>query len=206
MINIIFDMDGTLIDSANAITQAVNEIRNELGLEALERSYIMNIVNTPNLDWAKILYGFNEFNHQSFKEGYEKYFLKHYKQSVVLFEGVKDVLEFCKNKNCYLAIATNAPQSSLNPILEKHEIMPYFHKILGVNFDIEPKPSPMMANLIKEQAWYEKSIFIGDSKKDEECALNAKMPYLQAKWYEEKSKENEFSNAKELIELIKNLM
>ncbi|EDP4619656.1 HAD family hydrolase, partial [Campylobacter jejuni] len=183
MINVFFDMDGTLIDSANAISCAVNEIRQDLNLAPLSREIIMQTINTPNIDWAKELYNIENFHHSNFKEGYEKYFVKHYEQSVVLFEGVKELLEFLKSKNCFLAIATNAPQSSLSNILKKHDIIPYFDKILGVSLGIEPKPHPMMLELLKSEAPYKTSVFIGDSQKDKECAKNANLPYFHAKWY-----------------------
>ena len=186
MINVFFDMDGTLIDSANAISCAVNEIRQDLNLAPLSREIIMQTINTPNIDWAKELYNI------------ENYFVKHYEQSVVLFEGVKELLEFLKSKNCFLAIATNALQSSLSSILKKHQIIPYFDKILGVSLGIEPKPHPMMLELLKSEAPYKTSVFIGDSQKDKECAKNANLPYFHAKWYQKDLKENEFSNASEL--------
>ena len=204
MINVFFDMDGTLIDSANAISAAVNEIRAELNLSPLEREKIMQIINTPQIDWAKELYEIKNFNHSSFKEGFEKYFIKHYQQSVVLFDGIMELLDFLKKQNCYLAIATNAPQSSLTRILEKHNILHYFDKILGVSVGIEPKPSPMMLNLLKEEAPYQTSLFIGDSAKDKEAAQNAKLTYYHAKWYAKDLKENEFSNAEELLNFLKN--
>ncbi|ELZ2120112.1 HAD family hydrolase, partial [Campylobacter coli] len=62
MINVFFDMDGTLIDSANAISCAVNEIRNELNLSPLSREKIMQTINTPNVDWAKELYSIDNFH------------------------------------------------------------------------------------------------------------------------------------------------
>ncbi len=198
MINVFFDMDGTLIDSANAISCAVNEIRAVSNLAPLSREIIMQTINTPNIDWAKELYNVENFHHCSFKEGYEKYFIKHYEQNAVLFEGVIEILNFLKSKNCFLAIATNAPQSSLSNILKKHQIMPYFDKILGVGFGIEPKPHPMMLELLKNEAPFSTSIFIGDSQKDKECAKNANLPYFHAKWYEKNLGENEFSNANEL--------
>lgn len=202
MINVFFDMDGTLIDSANAITCAINEIRKDLNLNALSRQTIMQTINTPNINWAKELYNIDSFHHSSFKEGYEKYFVKHYEQSVVLYDGIKELLQFLKDKNCFLAIATNAPQSSLANILKKHGIIPYFDKILGVSFDIKPKPHPMMLELLKNEAVYKTSLFIGDSQKDQECARNANLPYLHAKWYQKDLKENEFSNVDELKSLL----
>lgn len=103
-----------------------------------------------------------------------------------------------KEQNCFLAIATNAPQSSLSSILKKHEIIPYFDKILGVSLGIEPKPHPMMLDLLKSEAPHKISVFIGDSQKDRECAKNANVPYFHAKWYQKDLQENEFSNANEL--------
>lgn len=195
MINVIFDMDGTLINSANAISSAVNEIRADLKLAPLEPRFIMQTINTPGKDWARILYDISEFEHSSFKDGFERYFIKHYQQSVLLYDGVIEVLEFLKSKNCYLAIATNAPQSSLTQILSKHNILPFFSKVLGVSLGIEPKPHPMMLKLISEEAPFEKSVFVGDSDKDKQAAQNANMPYFHAK-------KGEFRNADELLDLL----
>ena len=206
MINVIFDMDGTLINSSNAICSAVNEIRQDLNLKTLEHKFIMQTINTPGKDWAKILYNIDNFEHSTFKEGFEKYFIKHYKQSVILYDGVLKVLEFLKDKNCFIAIATNAPQSSLSKVLEKHNILPYFDKALGVSFDIEPKPSPMMLKRIQAEAKFNKTIFVGDSAKDKLAAQNANIPYIHAKWGEDKCEKDEFTNADELIKLIQDFI
>ena len=211
MIAAIFDMDGTLINSANAICEAVNEIRQSRNLEPLPHAFITQTINTPGKDWAKILYNIENFSHSSFKEGFERYFIKHYEQSVLLYEGVLGVLQWLKSRGAYLAIATNAPQASLGAVLAKHGILPFFDKILGVSASIEPKPHPMMLNLIKDEAnavlaqkfgaqnlaknsakarefaqdfGAKNCIFVGDSLKDKEAAKNAKMPFLWAKWGE----------------------
>lgn len=206
MINVIFDMDGTLINSANAICAAVNEVRVSLNLKPLDNKFIIQTINTPGKDWAKILYNIDNFAHSSFKEGFEKYFIKHYQQSVVLFDGVLDILKWLKSKACYLAIATNAPQGSLGAILQKHGILPYFDKVLGISLGIEPKPHPMMLKLIQDEAKFERSIFVGDSAKDKGAAQNAKISYLQAKWHEDRANKNEFTNADELKNLLETFM
>lgn len=206
MINVIFDMDGTLINSANAICAAVNEVRESLNLKPLDNKFIIQTINTPGKDWAKILYNIDHFAHSSFKEGFEKYFIKHYQQSVVLYDGVLNILEWLKSKACYLAIATNAPQGSLGAVLQKHNILPYFDKILGVSLGIEPKPNPMMLRLIHDEARFDTSVFVGDSAKDKGAAQNANMPFLQAKWHEDKANKNEFTNASEFKNLLENFM
>ena len=223
MIAAIFDMDGTLINSANAICEAVNEIRQSRILEPLPHAFITQTINTPGKDWAKILYNIENFSHSSFKEGFERYFIKHYEQSVLLYEGVLGVLQWLKSRGAYLAIATNAPQASLGAVLAKHGILPFFDKVLGVSAGIEPKPHPMMLNLIKDEAnavlaqkfgaqnlaknsakarefaqdfGAKNCIFVGDSLKDKEAAKNAKMPFLWAKWGEN-SHENSAENLSE---------
>lgn len=206
MINVIFDLDGTLIDSANAISSAVNDIRKDLKLEILKKDEILKIINTPNINWAKKLYGIDNFENKGYKEGFEKYFLKHYKESVISFDGIKNVLDFLKEKKCFLAIATNAPQESILTILKQQNLNTYFDKILGVSLGIKAKPDPMMLNLIIDEAPYEKSIFIGDSKKDEQSAKIAKIPYINAKWGDKIENKNEFSNYEELINLLKDFM
>lgn len=231
MTAVIFDMDGTLINSANAICEAVNEIRQDLNLEPLPHAFIVQTINTPGKDWAKILYNIENFSHSSFKEGFERYFVKHYKQSVVLYDGVLGVLEWLKSRGVYLAIATNAPQASLNAVLERHGILPFFDKVLGISLGIEPKPHPMMLDLIRDEVRalgnkkcadennraelksggvLKNCIFVGDSLKDKEAAKNAKMPFLWAKWGENSTlnsknlnkNEFEFGNADELKILL----
>lgn len=46
----------------------------------------------------------------------------------------------------------------------------------------------MMLELLKSEAPYKTSVFIGDSQKDKECAKNANLPYFHAKWYQKKFK------------------
>jgi len=61
---IMFDMDGTLIDSGFAITNTINYVRENLGFERLEKDYILEKVNEPHLNSADFFYGTKEFTQQ----------------------------------------------------------------------------------------------------------------------------------------------
>lgn len=198
MINVIFDMDGTLLDSEGAICEAVNAIRKDMGLPMLANESIQHAIHTPNLNCAKIFYGIENFPHKSYKVGFEKYFSKHYEQAA-LFENVREMLQICKERNYFLAIASNAPQDGLEPILQRHNVAQYFDRIIGTNSQTESKPNPMMIHKIIANAPFKRSVFVGNCLKDEGAARNANIPYLQAKWGEEKCADNEFSNANELL-------
>lgn len=108
-----------------------------------------------------------------------------------------------QKKNYFLALASNAPQQGLKPILQRHKINQYFDSILGTNDTIESKPNPMMIYLILRNAPFAKSVFVGNCLKDEGAAKNAKIPYLQAKWGANALKDNEFASAEELLEKLK---
>lgn len=202
MINVIFDMDGTLLDSENAICEAINAIRKDKGLPMLSHKDIKHAIHTPNLNCAKIFYHIDNFPHKSYKVGFESYFDKYY-ESAVLFEGVRAMLKTCKERNYFLALASNAPQSALKPILQRHKLEEYFDAIIGTNATIESKPNPMMIHLILQNAPFTKSVFVGNCIKDEGAAQNAGIPYLQAKWNESTLKENEFTSAEELLQKLK---
>lgn len=202
MLNIIFDMDGTLIDSEECICKAVNAIRKDRGLVPLTHSFIKESTHTPGLNCAQIFYELDSIA-PSYKVGFEAYFEAAYKEAK-LFEGVDCVLQKCKAQNCYLAIASNAPEESLEPILARLNILGYFSAVLGSKIGRESKPSPMMIELILQNAPFERSIFVGNGNKDRGATQRAKIPYLHAKWgAESKSlKENEFNTALELWGLI----
>ena len=198
MINVLFDMDGTLLDSEGAICEAVNAIRKDMGFSMLTNESIQHAIHTPNLNCAKLFYGIENFPHKSYKVGFEKYFSKYYEQAA-LFENVREMLQTCKERNYFLAIASNAPQDGLKLILQRHNIAQYFDMIIGTNPQIESKPNPMMIHKIIAKAPFKMSVFVGNCLKDEGAARNASIPYLQAKWGEEKCADNEFSSADELL-------
>lgn len=201
MINVIFDLDGTLLDSEDSICAAVAEIRNDKNLPPLPKETIQHAIHTPGVNCAKVFYEIANFPHRSYKVGFEPYFKKHYEQSAVLFEGVREMLTSCKAKNYFLALASNAPHDGLKPILQKHNIAEYFDKIIGTKPHIESKPSPMMIELILQNAPFSQSVFVGNCAKDAGAAANAKIPYLEAKWGSDAKtlKSSEFATAEELL-------
>lgn len=201
---VIFDMDGTLIDSDIAICQTVNYVRKESNLEPLANDEILEIVNNPSINPIKTLYNIDKpsagmryiFNNL-FNENYMKY--------ARAYDEAKKLLELCKEEKFKIALATNAPHKQIESILKVCKIEEYFDFTIGSSDKVPQKPDPYMLNLIKDKFDCKSSIFIGDSKKDFLAAKNANMPYVQVIWGTSRLIDGVLNSkdSKEIIKFIK---
>ncbi|MGH1600654.1 HAD family hydrolase [Campylobacter majalis] len=178
---IIFDMDGTIIDSSKAIEITINDIRADMGLEPLATAYITRVINEPGRNLAFDLYGLQNPS-SSLKAGFEKNFKKNYDLYARCYEGIKDLLNSCKDAGFKLVLASNAPSHTLAEILAKNEILHLFDEVIGAGNGVAEKPNPQMLHLAVEKTGALKAVFVGDSLKDEMAAKNAKMPYVHVTW------------------------
>ena len=103
---IMFDMDGTLVNSSNAIVNTINYVRVNIGLEALGKNYILEHINDPNINSAEFFYGTKHFTDEQ-THLFENYYNKNCLNDIYLYDGIKELIENL-NKNSKLAVATNA--------------------------------------------------------------------------------------------------
>lgn len=199
---VIFDMDGTLIDSAFAMSITINEMRKLLGMSSnLDQNFIIKTINNPLKNHLQEFFGINEVS-TNLKAKFESLFMKNYHLYSKPFSNINELLSWCKDSKFYVAMASNSPQIALNDILKKNKILEYFDLIVGAGNKIPQKPNPAMLNIIKEQSKCEKFVFIGDSANDENAAINAKMPYINVTWgFGDKSVN--FQNANDTSKLMK---
>lgn len=173
---IIFDMDGTLIDSAPSLAFAVNSVLVELGSEPFELSTIREwIGNGADILIKRALVGDKLYeNHTIDNQIFQKarqLFLSTYGANLnaktVLYSGVKSGLEQLSS-NYTLALATNKPIEFVGEMLEHFSIREYFSLYYGAGSVENKKPHPqMLLELCKElNIQTEKSVMVGDSKND----------------------------------------
>jgi phosphoglycolate phosphatase len=179
---IMFDMDGTLIDSGFAITNTINYVRENLGFEKLEKDYILEKVNDPSIVSSEFFYGTKEFTAQQTKL-FEEYYNKHCLSDLLVYDGIAKLVEDL-GKDFTLAVATNANSMYAHKMLNHVGLGHHFKTILGYDSVKNPKPHPEMVHKILDihNISNINAQMIGDSHKDIMAATKAGVDSVLVNW------------------------
>ena len=201
MKTIIFDMDGTLINSGRVIRNSINFVRENIGLKKMDAKEILEYINTPNINAAEILYGTKEFTPEQ-SELFEEYYTYNCTKDIELYDGIEDILKTLHKENRKLAVATNAFSSFATEMLKHLNIYNYFSVIVGADMVKKPKPNPEMILKVMQNLNAHKSstILIGDSHKDRISAQSAEIKFLLVNWGFSEHSENVINSASEILE------
>ena len=176
-------MDGTLVNSSLTIANAINYVRKNLGFEPMEQNHILKHVNDPTINPAKFFYHAPAFD-TDHERWFSEYYTKNHESELVLYEGIKPLLEELKAKGYKLAVATNAYRQSTLESLGHLKVLDLFDAI-GCYDDVpDGKPEPDMLYKVLDEVGcsVEASLFIGDGPRDEMAAKHAKMDYIMVDW------------------------
>ena len=179
---IIFDMDGTLIDSGDVITNTINFVRDNLGLEKIEKQTMLEQLNNPEINSAEYFYGTKEFTTQQ-TELFTQYYNENCVKDIKLYEGIEELLNSLQ-KDFILSIATNASRDFAIKMIKHLNIDKYFNIVIGSSCVKKPKPHPDMVlkTLNDLQIHHHKSIVVGDSLKDMQAAQAANVDGILVSW------------------------
>jgi phosphoglycolate phosphatase len=200
---VIFDMDGTIIDSIDAISQSVNFARSKSELKKLDKQEIADILYGPSEELIDKLYEGKSECREIFFEHYHKNCVQNSKP----FNGAKEALERLSIEY-KIALATNASDFFAKKMLKYHKLDSYFDLVVGANMFEFPKPHPEMVEHILEKfnAKPHESVVVGDSIKDEEVAINAGVNFIFVNWgFGESCAKVKVDSFEELIEKIGSL-
>ncbi len=180
---IIFDMDGTLVDSSHLLANAINYVRGKLGLPPMPHDQIIGQVNNHRLNPSQYFYGSERFE-PIHEEWFSEYYSKHHDQQLRLYDGIGELLVSLKNGGRHLAVATNAYRSSTYESLRHLGIETLFDAIVTAEDVPQPKPAPdMLERILRElNTPKEEAVFIGDGPRDEEAAQAAGIDYIMVDW------------------------
>ncbi|NVJ52600.1 MAG: HAD family hydrolase [Campylobacteraceae bacterium] len=201
---IMFDMDGTLINSSAPLVNTINYVRENLGFETLEKEIILENVNDPKINAAQFFYGTSNFTLEQQKL-FEEYYDANCLNGLELYDGIKKLIDDLSSEFT-LTVATNANSFFAKKMLDHLEVGHYFNTILGFDSVKNPKPHPEMINKILDTHSIQntKAQVIGDSHKDIMAATKAGVDSVLVNWGFSNHEKDAIETIEELELKIKN--
>lgn len=178
--HIIFDIDGTLLDSEYADLQGLQDTLRELQNKVVDIKELTFVLGIPGEVALKRL-GIEDTHSANLL--WNRNFIK-YHHTIKLFDGIRELLPKLQKENRELGIITSKnPQELANDFLP-HKIHQYFKTILCVTDSPLPKPypDPILTYLEREKVLSENVIYIGDTIYDYQCATSARVDFGLALW------------------------
>jgi phosphoglycolate phosphatase len=170
---IVFDWDGTLIDSAGTIVECIQGAARDMGLEVPGREQASHVIGLGLQDSLRhAVPGLAPERYLEFADHYRRHFLAR-QDSMLLFAGIRELLEGLHRSRA-LAIATGKSRRGLDRALEAEGLRRYFSASRCAD-ETHPKPHPaMLLEIIEElKAEPARTLMIGDTSHDLDMAKAA---------------------------------
>ena len=187
---ILFDLDGTLVDTAPDLMHAHNHVMKKYGYPTKSTEDIRNLVGQGagaligRSIWGQAKKEFSRVKDLSIKDEMTKEFINYYGKNILnkstLINGVKDFLFWCKKENISMGVCTNKTEHLAVDLLKKIGIYDFFEYVAGHNTFDYCKPDPRHLTSVIEilDGNLKKSLMIGDSETDANAAKAAGIPVI----------------------------
>ena len=187
---ILFDLDGTLVDTAPDLMLAHNHVMRKFGYPTKSTEDIRNLVGKGagaligRSIWGQAKKEFSKVLDEKIKNEMVKEFVEFYGKNIVnestLINGVKEFLKWCKEQNISMAVCTNKQEHLSNDLLKKIGIYDFFEYVAGSDTFDYCKPDPRHLTNVVEilDGDIKKTIMIGDSETDANAAKAAEIPVI----------------------------
>ena len=177
---LVFDLDGTLIDSAPDIRYALNLLLAEEGRRTLDEEEGNSFIGKGILNLIKQAFeatgpGIPKPEEQLFYDRYYKLYTENMTHKTVVYDGVFDCLAKWQREGWKMAVCTNKAIGMTTPLLRDLKLDPYFLAVIGGDSTARRKPwsDPLDETLRLLGVSKDKAIMIGDSVNDIDCAKYA---------------------------------
>jgi 2-phosphoglycolate phosphatase len=183
---ILFDLDGTLIDSASDLGLAADQMRIERHLPSLPIERYRPMAGAGARGMLKIAFDMSP-EHPEFLNYREEFFANYEARMTLMtyaFDGVDHLLDSIKNRGLKWGIVTNKSKRFTDPLVLQ---MPVLNtSSVNISGDTtafsKPHPEPLLEAARRLQLAPQECVYVGDDKRDIEAALAAGMPALAACW------------------------
>jgi len=189
-LTILFDLDGTLVDTAPDLVLAHNHVMKKFGFKTKPIEEIKALVGMGAKTmmgktlWSQAKEELKAVKEKNIKDKMVNEFVKFYGNNILveskLMDGAKDFLIWCKENKISMAVCTNKQEHLAIDLLKKIGVNDFFEYVAGCDTFDYCKPDARHLTSVVEilNGDLKKSIMIGDSEVDAKSAENASMPFI----------------------------
>jgi pyrophosphatase PpaX len=173
---VVFDLDGTLIDSKQSVVDCVTHTLQELGLSLRPETRIAEELNgtLPEILARILAEGGDPATVERVRVRYREHYRAFAEESVVPFPGTVDMLQALHARGLRCAIATSKGRESGQRLLQRFELNRWIEVLMAVEDVRDPKPNPEALHSIVKRLnlVLPEVLMVGDSAADMECGRN----------------------------------
>jgi phosphoglycolate phosphatase len=183
---LIFDLDGTLIDSKRDLANSVNATRIHMGREAIDDDVVSSWVGNgaPVLIRRAMGPAASEDDVERALAYFLAYYRDHMLDHTVLYPGVREGLDELRSAGVSMSVLTNKPVRFSQALIAGLGVGDHFFRVYGGNSFDQKKPHPIGIDTLRDEAGTpaEQTLMIGDSAVDVLTARNAGVPSCGVTW------------------------
>lgn len=132
---VLFDLDGTLTDPGEGITNSVAYALKKYGIGVSDKRELYKFIGPPLHESFEMYYNFSKEQAKEAVEYYREYYRETGIFENVVYQGMEDTLKILKDSGRKLAVATSKPELFAKEILEHFHLETYFEYVAGANMD-----------------------------------------------------------------------
>lgn len=184
---ILFDLDGTIADSAPGITSSLSYMFEELGRPVPSPAELLNYVGPPILESFRDAAGMTPVESAQALAIYRRHYLEHGTNGSPIFGGVPQVLRAIHKSGIPLSLATSKPEFAASVILDHANLTQYFRVLAGSSIDeIRSAKKDVIAEALTRFRMIgvdlSNPVMVGDRKHDVEGAAANGVPTIFVEW------------------------
>ncbi|WP_428389652.1 HAD family hydrolase [Mucisphaera sp.] len=181
---VIFDLDGTLVDSLGEIAWACNRARADEELPELAEAVYRPLIGRGLRHLVEAMLGAGDERVARVEAGIRRVYAAHAGERVRIYDGVLEVLEALRERSVRMAVVTNKPDGPAKHLVTQRFGEGVFGMVVGQREGVSPKPDPAGAFEVVERLGGEATRwwFVGDMTVDVETAKRAGMVSVGVTW------------------------
>lgn len=183
---VLFDLDGTLLDTYPDLMLAANHVLSKLNYPLLDNITARKLATDGMIAMLKasMKQDIDLFSQEELKKMFLDFYSTHIKVNTKLFDGIEELLNTIRQKKLKWGIVTNKPSFLTIPLLEQMPELNDCAVVITSDMMVEkkPHPKPLLEALKKIDMLPSQAIYVGDHIRDIECGNNAKTFTIAASW------------------------